>query len=240
MGTLKLYNLLYPQLKEIGVGRDMLNTILRVNGLLVPPLRQYRITTNSRHRFKKYRDLVSGLKINRPEQVWVSDITYIGNRGKHYYLALVTDAYSKVIMGYSIDVNMTVNLVLDALKMALKQRHYREKTIHHSDRGAQYCCNEYQELLRRVGIRTSMTQDSSPYSNAIAERVNGILKQEFSLESRHCSFEELKLIVKQSVNAYNTKRPHFSCALLTPYKMHMQNELPRKEYKCKFIHQKVN
>lgn len=226
-------------MREINVGRDMLNTILRVNGLLIPPLRQYRITTNSHHHFRKSRDLVSGLKITRPEQVWVSDITYIYSRDRHYYLSLVTDAYSKLIMGYSINVNMNVELVIDSLEMALKNRKYREKIIHHSDRGSQYCCNEYQEILRRMGIRTSMTQNSDPYSNAIAERVNGILKQEFSLEGRHCSFEELKFIVKQSINAYNTRRPHLSCALLTPFKMHLQNQLPRKEYKKKFIHQKV-
>lgn len=230
IGTLKLYNMLHKEMKELKVGRDMLNTILKSNGLLVPPIRQFRITTNSRHHFKKHKDLVAGLEITRPEQVWVSDITYIYSQGKHRYLALITDAYSKVIMGYSLNVNMNVEIVINALKMAVQNRNYRGKVIHHSDRGSQYCCNEYQELLRSAGIRTSMTQDSDPNSNAIAERVNGILKQEFSLEGRNCSLEELRLIVNQSIYVYNTKRPHFSCDLLTPYKMHMQSILPRKEY----------
>lgn len=237
-GTVKLYKNLYTEMRELNVGRDMLNTILKANGLLVPPLRQYKVTTNSRHRFKKHKDLVTGLKITRPEQVWVSDITYLYCSGRHYYLSLITDAYSKVIAGYSVDVHMGVELVMDALKMAFKNRHYRGKLIHHSDRGTQYCCNEYQELLRHMGILTSMTQDSDPYSNAIAERVNGILKQEFSLEQRSSSFEELEFIIKQSIEAYNFKRPHFSCNLLTPYKMHMQRKLPRREYKKVFIRKK--
>lgn len=236
LGTLKLYHLLYPELKQINVGRDMFNTILKVNGLLVRPLKQYRNTTNSNHFFKKYKDLIAGMNISRPEQVWVSDITYISHRQRHYYLSLVTDAYSKRIMGYSVDINMNVEFVLEALKMAIKNREYKMKLIHHSDRGSQYCCKEYQNVLRNFGIITSMTENYDPYSNAIAERVNGILKQEFLLEGRDCSFSELKVIIKHSIDAYNNLRPHLSCSLLTPSKMHKQRLLKRKEYKVKFFH----
>jgi transposase InsO family protein len=117
--------------------------------------------------------------------------------------------------------------------MAIRSRDYNMKLIHHSDRGSQYCCNEYQMILRTYGIRTSMTDGYDPYSNAIAERVNGILKQEFLLEGRDCSFDELKVVVKHSIETYNRKRPHLSCALLTPNKMHQQKQLTRKEYKVK-------
>lgn len=233
VGTLKLYHLLLPQLKEIKVGRDMLNTILKVNGLLIKPLRQYRKTTQSTHFLKKHKDLVTGLNISRPEQVWVSDITYVYHRRRHYYLSLITDAYSKRIMGYNIDTGLSAELVIESLKMAIRSRDYNMKLIHHSDRGSQYCCNEYQMILRTYGIRTSMTDGYDPYSNAIAERVNGILKQEFLLEGRDCSFDELKVVVKHSIETYNRKRPHLSCALLTPNKMHQQKQLTRKEYKVK-------
>jgi len=233
IGSLKLYHILSPQLKEIKVGRDKLNIILKVNGLLVPPLRQYRKTTNSNHTFKKHKDLVSGLEIVRPEQVWVSDITYIYGHDRHYYLSLITDAYSKRVMGYSLDVNMNVELVINSLKMALQNRKYRSKLIHHSDRGSQYCCKEYQEILRRMGVKTSMTENYDPYANAIAERVNGILKQEYGLEEKHCSFIELKTIVDQTINIYNFVRPHLSCYMLTPVKMHLQNLLPIKKYNSK-------
>ncbi len=231
VGTLKLYELLYDQLRSMKVGRDKLNTILKVNGMLVVPLKKYKVTTNSRHMFKRHEDLVSGLKITRPEQVWVSDITYIYNRDRYYYMSLVTDAYSKRIMGYSLSPNMNVELVLRSMQMAYQHREYKRKIIHHSDRGTQYCCNEYQRMLKRMGIRVSMTQNSDPYSNAIAERVNGIIKQEFLLEQKNCSFEELKMRAKKAVEVYNNLRPHSSYHMLTPVNMHKQQKLSRMEYK---------
>ena len=222
------------------MGRDTLNTILKVNGMLVKPLRQYRKTTSSAHFFKKHKDLVTGKDIIRPEQVWVSDITYIFNRNRHYFLSLITDAYSKKIVGYNLDETLTAELVIESLKSALKNRKYKSNLVHHSDRGVQYCCNEYQQILRRFGVRTSMTESSDPYTNAIAERVNGILKQEFLLEERDCSLAEMKVIIKQSVEAYNNIRPHLSCNLMTPEKMHQQNTLKRKEYKSRKVPHKVN
>jgi putative transposase len=231
MGTMKLHRTLNAELKQIKVGRDTLNRILKVNGMLVKPLRQYRKTTSSSHYLKKHKDLVTGIAITRPEQVWVSDITYIYNRNRYYYLSLITDAYSKKIMGYNVGNNLNAELTIKSLEMAIRQRDYKRKLIHHSDRGSQYCCNEYQQLLQKFGIRTSMTEKYDPYTNAIAERVNGILKQEFLLEGRDCSLAEMKVIVEHSIEVYNNKRLHISCSFLTPAKMHQQSTLKRKEYK---------
>lgn len=238
LGTRKLYYLLQEDLKELGVGRDKLHTILKVNGMLVKPLRQYRKTTNSAHYFKKHKDLVRGLVIWHPEQVWVSDITYIRNQKRYYYLSLITDAYSKKIMGYYLGSNLSAELVINSLNMALRQRSHTNPLIHHSDRGYQYCCHAYQRILKKHKVLTSMTENSDPYSNAIAERVNGILKQEFQLE-RECSYEVLNVIVGRAIETYNNKRPHFSCDLLTPDLMHQQNQIKRKEYKNSRIYQNV-
>ena len=136
--------MLSQPLKEIKIGRDKLNEIIKANGMLVPPLRQYKITTNSRHHFPKYKDLVTGTRIFQPEQVWVGDITYINAKDKYYYLSMITDAYSKKIMGYCIDENMNVELVIKALAMAFNNRQYQTKLTHHTDRGSQYCCKAYQ------------------------------------------------------------------------------------------------
>lgn len=239
LGTKKLHCELLTELKEIKVGRDMLNEILKANYMLVPPLRQFIITTNSRHHFPKYKDLVTGTTISQPEQVWVSDITYIKANDRYYYLSMITDAYSKTIMGYSIDGNMNVELVLESLVMAFSNRQYKTRLIHHSDRGSQYCCCEYQEKLRKMHIITSMTENSDPYTNAIAERVNGIIKQEFLLGIKFHSFIELKLAIDQAVYTYNYLRPHLSCHMLTPQKMHQQRQLIRIEYRNKFRSQKT-
>jgi len=237
IGTRKLYRLLSPQLREINVGRDKLNTIIKANSMLVPPLRQYKITTNSRHHFPKYKDLVTGTTIFHPEQVWVSDITCIKGYDRYYYLSMITDAYSKRIMGYSLDKNMNVELVIKSLAMAFKNRQYKTKLIHHSDRGSQYCCKEYQEKLRLMHVKTSMTEKSDPYTNAIAERINGIIKQEFMLEKKCCSLIELKTLVDQAVYSYNYLRPHLSCHMLTPIKMHQQRQLCRIQYQSQYLHQ---
>ena len=175
---------------------------------------------------------MNGLYINRPEQVWVSDITYIGNRGDNSYLALVTDAYSKKIVGYDLSSSLSVHGSLRALQMAIKTRVYpSENLIHHSDKGIQYCCNEYQEKLIKNKITCSMTESYDPYSNAIAERVNGILKQEFNLEGYKVNTEILKSIVQESIDIYNKERPHLSCSYLTPVQMHSQRDMKIISYK---------
>ena len=227
IGTRKLHYLLGD---NCGVGRDQLFAILRSNHLLVKPKRSYHITTNSKHMFYKHKNLISPLPIVRPEQVWVSDITYIGNRGCNHYLALVTDAYSKKIVGYDLSDSLSADGAVRAVKMALKSRLFSGDLIHHSDRGIQYCCDAYQRVLMRSGLRVSMTQNGDPLENAIAERVNGILKDEFELERFVCNLSDLCRIVAQSVSIYNNRRPHLSCGLLTPAQMHEQNELPRATY----------
>ena len=231
IGTRKLYYLLYDSLREMGVGRDKLFSILKANHLLIKPKRNYRITTNSHHRFRKHKNLIVDLPLTHAEQVWVSDITYIGGRSRNCYLALVTDAYSKKIMGYDVSGSLETEGALRALKMAIKQKKYKNKLIHHSDRGLQYCSNEYQNTLKKKKIIPSMIESYDPYANAIAERVNGILKQEFLLEDYKVDIKTMQLLVKEAVHVYNTQRPHWSCYMKTPEQMHNQTEVRIRTYK---------
>lgn len=182
LGTRKLYHMLRDKLSALNVGRDKLFRILKANHMLIKPKRSYHITTDSHHRFRKHKNIVCNIEINRPEQIWVSDITYLGSRKNPSYLALITDAYSKKIIGYNVSESLAVEGTIKALEKALSNRTYKaEPLIHHSDRGLQYCSNEYQSLLSQHAITSSMTEKYDPYENAIAERVNGILKQEFNV-----------------------------------------------------------
>ena len=231
IGCRKLYHILYEPLREQKIGRDKFLSILRANHMLIKPKRNYRITTHSHHRFRKHKNLIENISIEHPEQVWVSDITYIGGRGRNCYLALVTDAYSKKIMGFDVSDSLAAEGSLRALKMAVKQRKYSSKLIHHSDRGLQYCSNDYQNILKNKKIIPSMTESYDPYSNAIAERMNGILKQEFLLEEYRENLDTMKLLVKDAVRIYNTKRPHYSCFMKTPEEMHKQKQIKIRTYK---------
>lgn len=232
VGCRKLYHMLHPQMRSLSVGRDKLFTILRANHMLVSPVRSYHVTTNSHHRFRKHKNLVEGMEIIRPEQVWVSDITYIGGKDKHMYLALVTDAYSKKIVGYDLSESLSTEGALRALRMAHASRIYKnEPLIHHSDRGIQYCSDAYQKRLARYGMTTSMTESYDPYANAVAERVNGILKQEFLLEEINLPLDGMKLVIRDAVNTYNKVRPHYSCGYMTPCQMHSQRMARVKTYK---------
>lgn len=231
-GTRKLYFKLSEALQELHVGRDKLFSIVKANHLEIRPKRSYHVTTNSHHRFRKHKNLIAGLDICRPEQVWVSDITYIGLRNNHSYLALITDAYSKMIVGYDLSDSLGAESSIRALKMAIKQRKYKNlELIHHSDRGFQYCCDNYQKVLLKNHIITSMTESYDPYANAVAERVNGILKDEFMLEKYSFNRKHLKLLIEDSIEKYNKVRPHYSCYMLTPEQMHLQNEIKIKTYK---------
>ena len=232
IGGRKLYFMLNPRLRDLHIGRDKLFGILRANHMLVQPHRSYHATTNSHHRFRKHKNLIADMEITRPEQVWVSDITYIGHRDNHMYLALITDAYSKKIMGYDLSSSLGTEGSVRALKMANSNRAYPGlPLIHHSDRGIQYCSDIYQKRLRRYGITTSMTESYAPYANAVAERVNGILKQEFVLEDYDYPIEIMRKIVADAIGIYNQRRPHFSCQLLTPEMMHLQDKIKIKVYK---------
>ena len=234
IGAKKLYFLLNNDLKQLKIGRDKFINILRANHLLIIPKRSYHITTNSHHRFRKHQNQILELEIQRPEQVWVSDITYIGKRENPCYLSLVTDAYSKKIMGFNVADNMNTESSLIALKKAIKLRKYKSLSlIHHSDRGLQYCANEYQKLLNKSNIKCSMTQNSDPYENAVAERINGILKQEFDVDKFNKELPIMKALVKNAVEIYNNKRPHYSNHMLTPNQMHKQKKLTMRTYKRK-------
>jgi len=232
LGTKKLYHLLQAELKTLGVGRDKLFAILKANHMLIQRRRSYHITTNSHHRFRKHKNFIEELEITRPEQVWVADITYVGTRKNPMYLSLVTDAYSKKIMGYDVSNTLETSGALAALKQALKSRKYpEEELIHHSDRGLQYCSHIYQKTLRKSNVTCSMTETYDPYANAIAERVNGILKQEFIEIVKVDTLRLMNKLVSQSVNIYNMQRPHLSCKMMTPENMHKQNKIKRKVYK---------
>ena len=198
------------------MGRDKFYAFMRNYNLLVKKTKRYHITTDSNHGFYKSEDLTVNLEINKAEQVFVSDITYIKLASQHAYLALVTDAYSKKIMGFKIDTNMKVQLVKEALQMAVNKRIYKhQKTIHHSDRGIQYCCPDLAEFAKSKNIILSTTQNSSPYENAVAERVNGILKQEFGLGKIIPNLKTAQKMVKLAVEIYNNQRRHYSLNMKT-------------------------
>ena len=232
LGTRKLYYLLQERLNHLGVGRDKLFSILKANHMLIKAKRSYHKTTDSHHRFHKHKNLIENITPSRPEQLWVSDITYIGSRNNHRYLALVTDAYSKKIVGYNLSTSLSAKGAIRALKMGISQRVYRsEDLIHHSDRGLQYCCDDYQKMLLKKQVKCSMTETYDPYANAIAERVNGILKQEFLLEEYQVKLPAMKELIKDSVRKYNYLRPHWSCYMMTPVQMHKQRTIKIKSYK---------
>lgn len=232
MGGKKLYFLLKEKLESLKIGRDKFFDILRANHLMIIPKRSYHKTTNSYHRFKKHKNLIKEYSIRKPNDVWVSDITYLGNRENPSYLSLITDAYSKKIVGFDVSDSLATESSLKALKTAIKKEKPR-KLIHHSDRGLQYCSDDYQKLLNKNKILCSMTQESDPYENAIAERVNGILKQEYDIDKFNVDLKTRKILVKQAIKVYNELRPHLSNHYLTPVKMHQQKELIPKSYKKK-------
>ena len=209
------------QREGIIVGRDRLLELLRQNGLLIRRRRNSKRTTQSKHRFKTYKNKIKTIKVNGPNQVYVSDITYIKVAAIYYYLFIVTDMYSRKIVGYDLHSNLTITGAVNALRMALAQRPDEKatKTTHHSDRGMQYCSHEYIELLEAGQIDISMTEDNHVYENALAERINGILKTEFLLD-RQPSIEIAKGAVKQSIDIYNKERLHMSLNYRTPEEVH--------------------
>ncbi|MBY0543291.1 MAG: IS3 family transposase [Sphingobacteriaceae bacterium] len=234
-GVRKLHFILRENLKRknLKVGRDKLFGILRSEQLLICKRRRYTKTTNSRHWMRKYPNLTRDMELTGPEQLWVSDITYLQTTAKNEYLHLVTDAGSKQIMGYEICGDMKTESTMKALEMAINKREYDHQLTHHSDRGLQYCSSGYVGLLLENDIRISMTENGDPYENAVAERVNGILKDEFGLDSVFENSRQLHKQVHQAIEAYNKIRPHLSIGLLTPRQAHSKPSIKVKRWKSK-------
>lgn len=225
LGTRKLHHLLGPTLvaEGLGIGRDALFDLLRWNRLLVPTKRAYHKTTDSHHHFRRHPNLLKAgpaqVRAEASEQVWVADITYLPTRERCAYLSLITDAYSRKIVGYHVHDSLHTAEVSQALKMALKGRQGNQPLIHHSDRGIQYCAQEYQAIHQKHGLICSMTDGYDCYQNALAERVNGILKHELLLQPPD-DLHQARRMVSQSVAIYNTERPHCSLQLKTPDEVH--------------------
>ncbi|SDJ84330.1 putative transposase [Variovorax sp. OV700] len=225
LGARKLHHLLKQPLQQASasLGRDALLDVLREAHMLVQPRRAYHKTTDSHHRFRRHPNLLKeGPAQVRPsgsEQVWVADITYLPTDQGFVYLSLVTDAWSRKIVGHHVHDSLHTEQVSRALKVALKGRQTQQALVHHSDRGIQYCSNDYQEIHRRHGIACSMTDGYDCYQNALAERVNGILKMEFLLH-RPASLGQASRMVQQAVQIYNQERPHQSLKLKTPDEVH--------------------
>lgn len=223
VGTIKIYDMIKKDMtkNDIKIGRDKLFTFLRHEKMLVKKKKNFTKTTNSFHRFHKHKNLIKGLDVTAPEQVWVSDITYIKTELGHEYLSLITDYYSKKIVGYYLADNLKTESSLKALEMAIKSRKYPDSNlIHHSDRGFQYCSDDYIAMLSNNNIQPSMTEVYDPYENAVAERVNGILKDEFDIGEGFTNHLQAVKEIKYAIETYNTFRPHFSCEKLTPQQAH--------------------
>jgi len=234
VGTLKLHEMLSGPLEkhQIKIGRDYLFDLMREHNLHIRRRKRMVITTDSRHWMFKYSNLVKELVVHRPEQLWVSDITYIRLTHQWGYLSLITDAYSRKIMGFCFRKDLSAQGCIDALQMALGARRYpMHKIIHHSDRGSQYCSKGYVDLLTANNIAISMTENGDPYENALAERVNGIIKSEFNLYHSPLGVEQTGKKIKESILAYNTIRPHLSCDFLTPEMAHLQTGVLKKQWK---------
>jgi transposase InsO family protein len=236
LGTLKLHMKLKAPLESHGIkiGRDYLFDLMRGHNLQIRARRRNAVTTDSRHWMHKYANLVKDLVVYRPEQVWVSDITYIRLRDRWGYLSLVTDAYSRRIMGFSFRTDLSAKGCVDALQMALKSRLYpNSELIHHSDRGSQYCSRTYVDILLGNKIGISMTENGDPYENALAERVNRTIKSEFELYSARKGQKETANKIRASIDAYNGSRPHSSIDFLTPEQAHQCSGPLKKHWKSK-------
>ena len=233
IGGIKLWLMLCMMFNTGWVpGRDKFMNILRRHGLMQKP-RKSRSTTNSNHRYRKWQNLIKdGIVPTRANQLWVSDITYIDIVGGCCYLHLVTDAYSKKIVGWYLAESLASVFTLKALRMAIEQAGGGDLSglIHHSDRGVQYCCDLYVEELQRHNIQISMTEDYKPTDNGIAERVNGIIKGEslYRQERRFETYENALEQIRRFVDFYNSRRPHYSIGMQTPNVVHEQTGKQRK------------
>lgn len=223
MGGKKLYRLLEDQIHciDAGMGRDKFFGLLNSWGLLVKRRRKYAVTTQSHHRFYKYDNKLLSFKPAKPHQVWVCDITYVRLQKDFAYLFLITDAYSRKIVGWQLSDNLGLSGAIKSLQKAISQCPDCSGLIHHSDRGFQYCANEYVKRLKSRQIQISMSEAGNCYENAMAERVNGILKQEYGLDETFSNINEALQVVRQGIRSYNEERPHWSLQLQIPSRVHV-------------------
>jgi transposase InsO family protein len=229
LGTRKLHWLLRTTLVAAGVkvGRDRLFEVLRQGGLLLAPLpREVVRTTNSYHCLPVFKNLVKGLKLQRPHEAWVSDLTYLRTEEGFLYLALVTDKFSRKIVGHHCGDTLEAIGCVQALGMALKGLPAGARPIHHSDQGSQYCCHEYVNALAARGLTISMTEHDHCAENALAERMNGILKAEYGLGQKMRHKTQGRELVEQAVHLYNNRRPHTALDYQTPSAVHDRTEKP--------------
>lgn len=233
VGSRKLHHLLegFRAGHSIKMGRDGLNELLREHSMLIRKRRRKTPRTTFSAPWKRYPNLIRDIEPTRANQVWVSDITYVRVSEGFAYLSLITDAYSRKIVGYHLNRDLSARGCVTALKMALRNNPQREGLIHHSDRGLQYYSSTYVKMLGKT--RISMTENSDPLENAIAERVNGILKQEL-LEKRFESFREARSNVDEAVETYNYLRPHLSIEMLTPAVAHARSGTLKRYWKNYF------
>jgi putative transposase len=234
-GADKLHYMLQSSFKQhqIKMGRDGLYKLLGKYGLLIRHRKRKPYTTNSHHHYKKYPNLIREKMITQAGQLWVSDITYLRQLNGFSYLSIITDAYSHKIVGYKLHPTLHSEGAVDALIMAAKDAKKANGLIHHSDRGIQYCCSEYVKMIEHFGIQLSMTEKGDPYENAIAERVNGILKYEHGLKETFASYTEAQQAVQEAIRKYNGLRIHDSCNRLTPVIAHEQKGILKKYWKPK-------
>ena len=239
-GTSKLHTMLQPIFAQhhIKIGRDGLYDLLGNCGLLIRQRKRKPYTTNSNHHYKKYPNLIKEMLLTQAGQLWVCDITYIRKLNGFSYLSIITDAYSHKIVGYKLHPTLAAAGAIDALIMANKDNKKTKNLIHHSDRGVQYCCHDYVQMIEHFSIQLSMTENGDPYENAIAERVNGILKSEFLLNQTFSSYEVAKQAVDDAVKKYNEIRLHDSCNRQTPLTAHEQKGVLKKLWKPKVYKQK--
>ncbi len=224
VGGKKLYKHLYNDLQELGkIGRDKFFSILRKHELLVEPKKSYTRTTNSYHRFYKWKNLIKDKEFGKSNMCWVSDITYIRTEKGFVYLFLITDLYSRKIVGWNLSDSLAIEGAIKALKMAFKQRIDKSlDLIHHSDRGIQYCSNDYVNLLQKNKVSISMTEENHCYENSVAERVNGILKDEFLLDSTFKNKKYAQKACTEVIKTYNDIRLHGSLNFKTPNQVHLE------------------
>ncbi len=230
--------------REFVPGRDRFFVLLRRKGLMLPKPKP-RHTTNSNHRYHKYKNLVKGIEPTAANQLWVADITYIALAGGDVcYLHLVTDAYSHKIVGWALASTLKAAISMEALKMAIEQAvamcgsESLKGLVHHSDRGVQYCCDAYVALLKAHGISISMTEDYKPTDNAIAERANGIIKVECVYRTRFNSFEHAYRVIERYIHFYNYRRLHMSIGYKVPAVVHLEHGAQKKMWKNKIYPKK--